>query len=118
MSKKKEVSPNILGQLSKVDLDKLLTTYPKVTAVVFDTGTNELAIVYLKEITREVWSFGNKMHEKDTLQCAEYLLNNLQIAGYPKEEIIKDLSSLANCASTIQEILFVKKGYIVDLKKN
>lgn len=107
-----------LGELDQESLDKLLVKNPEVSAAMFENGKGEIVVIYLKPMTREIWSMANRLTDKDPLQATEYMLNGLQIEGYSKDLIIKDLTALKNCTATIQELLFVKKGYLVDLKKN
>lgn len=106
----------IKGELSEQELKDLLIKYPESTSAVFETSKGEIVVVYLKRLEREVFVAGNKfMNTKDELTTGEYLLKNLWIAGYSKEEIIKDWETLANCSVTIIPLLYVKAGV---LKKN
>lgn len=108
--------PVIKGELSEEEVAKLKAQYPGLRTAYFENDeTGEAACVYLKKIGRNEYVAGNKFYSKDELTCAEYLLKNLWVGGFDKEEVIKDIDWLKNCAATILPVLFVKSGY---LKKN
>lgn len=105
-----------LGEVTPEQLEALKAKYPGLRTAEFEHDEDgRIAVVYLRKLTREEFVHGNKFSEKDFLTCAEYLLKAVQVDGFPKEEIIKDVDWLKNCAATITRILFVKSG---SLKKN
>lgn len=113
MENQKEV---IKGELGEQELKDLVQKYPKSDAAIFENEDGEKVCIYMKKLEREIYVQGNKIYnQKDELTTTEYLLQNLWIAGYPKEKVIKEFDALKNCAATIIPILWVKAG---ELKKN
>lgn len=105
-----------LGELPADQVEALKAQYPGLRTAEFEHDDDgRVAVVYLRKLTRQEYVNGNKYSEKDVLTCAEFLLKNIQVGGYDKEEIIKDIDWLKNCAVTILPVLFVNPG---TLKKN
>ena len=120
MAETKNKTEEIGVDMSKTNIDKykeLEKTHGKVhiLKVPLDDEKTKFAILFLKSMTRTVYSMVSKMLEKDELQATEVLINSLWIGGDDKELVTKDFEALHSASFVCGKLLKPREA---ELKKN